>query len=77
MSERADVTAARLAARISELQRALGAAGARPGDAGRLLELAAVATIHAVELEELAAARPEPPLRAAQPEGAPRLILAA
>ena len=70
---RADVLAYRLSSRIDDLARALARAGAEPAASMRLLELAAVAAVHAVGLTELTAppqeeagSAPEPlPLAAA------------
>ena len=48
-----DRTARRLALRLEELAHAVEGAGMRPGEAQPLIELAAVATMHAVTLELL------------------------
>ena len=50
---RSDRTARRLALRLEELAHAVEGAGMRPGEAQPLIELAAVATMHAVTLELL------------------------
>ncbi len=72
-------TARRLALRLEELARAVERSNFREGEAGRLLELAAVATVHAVTLELLtseraseiwsAAADRHPTLERARPAG--------
>ena len=48
-----DGSATRLAERLGELARALGRSNVRAGEAERLLELAAMATVHAAALEVL------------------------
>ena len=54
---RGDRTARRLALRLEELARAVERAELRSAEADRLLELAAVATMHAVTLELLTSQR--------------------
>jgi hypothetical protein len=59
-SMRSDVVAVRLSAQIDGLARALTAAGAPADASARLLELAAVAALHAVSLAELTGDDREP-----------------
>jgi hypothetical protein len=70
-----DVVALRLAERIDELSRALARAGVAPDASAQLLELAAVAAMHAVSLDALSAPAPAPSrrLRVAPPP-APRAL---
>jgi len=57
-----DGSASRLAERLGELARAVGRSDVRSSEAERLLELAAMATVHAAALEVLLAVdRQEPP----------------
>lgn len=53
-------TAARLAARLDELAAALARSGVSPADAERLLGTASLATLQAVSLDLLTAARAIP-----------------
>ena len=66
----------RLSTRLDELASSLHRAGAPGDDTARLLELAALATFKAVELELLAAGRNEP-RRPAQRPAEPIVIVAA
>ncbi|HSP70958.1 MAG TPA: hypothetical protein VLN26_01235 [Gaiellaceae bacterium] len=78
----ADAVARRLTSHIDGIARALAATGAPQEESSRLLELAAMAAMHAVTLAEVAAEPPErarraapaPPAAARQP---PRLSAAA
>lgn len=56
-----DAVAHRLSGHIDELARALAQARAPEPEAARLLELAALAAMHAVTLAELGADEPEEP----------------
>ncbi|MGZ4388583.1 MAG: hypothetical protein ACXVZL_04300 [Gaiellaceae bacterium] len=60
-----DAVAHRMSGHIDGLARALAAAGAPAEETSRLLELAALAAMHAVTLVEVAAEPPEPVRRAA------------
>jgi hypothetical protein len=59
--------AERLTVRLDDLASSLHRAGIADGAAARLLELAALATLKAVELELRTAHRNDAPLRAAPP----------
>jgi hypothetical protein len=76
---RADATAHRLTSRIDDLARALARAGASPEDSSRLLELAAIAAMHAVSLAEVSAVRPgrPHPVERAEPASPPVRAVAA
>ncbi|HET8607826.1 MAG TPA: hypothetical protein VFL66_12470 [Gaiellaceae bacterium] len=63
----ADAVAYRMSSHIDGLARALAGAGADEADASRLLELAALAAMHAVTLAEVAAEPPAPARRVAEP----------
>lgn len=76
----ADAVALRMSSHIDGLARALAAAGAPAEATARLLELAALATMHAATLVEIAAEPPERARRAAPAPAAsepPRLSAAA
>jgi hypothetical protein len=60
-----------LSTRLNELASALHSAGAPPALAAGLLELAAVATLKAVELESLVLQRNVPPQAVPSPVGVP------
>ena len=75
-----DAVAHRMSSHIDELARALAAAGARQEDSSRLLELAALAAMHAVTLAEFSSEPPEPLRQAPAPAAsfpAPHLSAAA
>ena len=65
---RVDAVAGRLSEQIRDLSRALELAGVPPAESTRLLELASIAAMRAVTLEELGALRPEP-VRRVEPPG--------
>ncbi len=67
-----DSVAQRLSSHIDELARALARAGAPQAESSRLLELAALATMHAVALTEVAA--DVDPLPAVPAREAPRPV---
>ncbi len=66
-----DAVAHRMSGHIDGLARALAAAGAPAEETSRLLELAAIAAMHAVTLAEVAAEPPERARRAVPEPAAP------